>query len=220
MTCNLLSQFVKRKGSLRDLNLEIGGKIESLEAIVKSRSRDAASAPPALNSPTDKEKSAQPRTEQQTSNEPFRRLTSMESFIDINADYASNSPSEETGTAKRKISQLTMFYGGRVLTFDDYPEDRAKELVALAKNGSSQMSYGIFSSNFPQEKRCAAAREGLPPRPQATGAHKQVVIPLSSCKEKPEADTGKDVAASSKGKEPGSPLNEATGSDIPIARRF
>lgn len=32
-TCNLLSQFVKRRGSLRDLNLEIGGKIESLEAI-------------------------------------------------------------------------------------------------------------------------------------------------------------------------------------------
>lgn len=99
-----------------------------------------------------------------------------------------------------------------MLTFDDYPEDRAKDLVALAKKGSSQMSYGIFSSNFPQEKRGAAAREGLPPRPQGTGAHKHVVIPLNSCKEKPEADTGKDVASSSKGEEPGSPLNEATGS--------
>lgn len=215
-TCNLLSQFVKRKGSLRDLNLEIGGKIESLEAIMKSRSRHAASAPPVLNSPTNKEKSAQTRTEQRPSNEPFCRLASMESFIDINADYSSNKPSEETATAKRKIAQLTMFYGGRVLIFDDYPEDRAKELVALAKKGSSQMSYGIFSSNFPQEKRGAGSREELPPRPQATGAHKHVVISTNSCK---EADAGKDVASSSKAKEPGSPLNEATGSDMPIARR-
>ncbi|XP_075493652.1 jasmonate ZIM domain-containing protein 1-like [Primulina tabacum] len=218
-TCNLLSQFVKRTGSLRDLNLEIGGKIESLEAIVKSRSCHAASAPPALNSPTNKEKSAQPRTQQRPSNEHFRCLASMESFIDINADYASKSPSEETATAKRKIAQLTMFYGGRVLIFDDYPEDRAKELVALAKKGSSQMSYGIFSSNFPQEKRGAGARVGLPPRPQATGAHKNIVISSNSFREKQEADAGKDVESSSKGKEPGSTLNEDTGSDMPIARR-
>lgn len=32
-TCNLLSRYMKEKGSLRDLNLEIGGKVESLEAI-------------------------------------------------------------------------------------------------------------------------------------------------------------------------------------------
>lgn len=34
-TCNLLSRYMKEKGSLRDLNLEIGGKVESLEALGK-----------------------------------------------------------------------------------------------------------------------------------------------------------------------------------------
>lgn len=32
-TCNLLSRYMKQKGTLRDLNLEIGGKVESLEAL-------------------------------------------------------------------------------------------------------------------------------------------------------------------------------------------
>lgn len=34
-TCNLLSQYIKEKGSLKDLNLEIGGKVESLDTLGK-----------------------------------------------------------------------------------------------------------------------------------------------------------------------------------------
>lgn len=32
-TCNLLSRYIKKKGNLRNLNLEIGGQVESLESI-------------------------------------------------------------------------------------------------------------------------------------------------------------------------------------------
>lgn len=38
-TCNLLSRYIKEKGTLRDLNIEIGGKIESLEAIGKGEKK-------------------------------------------------------------------------------------------------------------------------------------------------------------------------------------
>ncbi|KZV50158.1 protein TIFY 10A [Dorcoceras hygrometricum] len=206
-TCNLLTQFVKRRGSLKDLNLEVGGKIESLEAILNSRSLRFASDQPESN-PRRKKETAQPGTEKRLSTEPFCRLASKGSSNDINVEYASNSP---------RTSQLTMFYGGRVLVFDDYPEDRARELVALAKKGRSQMSYRIFSSKFPLEKWGTGSKEGLPPRPQASGSRKHAGISSNSRKEKSEADTCD--ASSSKGSEPGSPLNRATGSDMPIARR-
>ncbi|GFP85736.1 protein tify 11a [Phtheirospermum japonicum] len=128
-TCNLLSKYIKEKGSLRTLNIEIGGKIESLEAIVKSNGSIYSSKDAAL-------------------------------------------------TGGPKASQLTIFYSGKVLVFDDYPADKAKDIVAFAKRESSQMSEGILSnSTLVREEPGPSPREGLRlPRPQASGSHKSVGI--------------------------------------------
>lgn len=37
-----------------------------------------------------------------------------------------------------KAAQLTMFYGGQVIVFDDFPADRAHELMSFASKGISQ----------------------------------------------------------------------------------
>ncbi|PIN08478.1 hypothetical protein CDL12_18939 [Handroanthus impetiginosus] len=96
---------------------------------------------------------------------------------------------EGTTTADSKTSPLTIFYSGRVLVFNDYPAEKAKELVAFAKKGSSQMSYGIWSNTLqgkpspPAPASAASAQEGLPPRPQASTSANGVGISSNTCKE-------------------------------------
>lgn len=56
--------------------------------------------------------------------------------------------------------QLTVFYGGRVLVFDNFPADKAKELMLLAGKGSSP----------PAPPPPATAADALPQRPSPATA--------------------------------------------------
>ncbi|KAL2462381.1 uncharacterized protein Fot_53618 [Forsythia ovata] len=161
-TCNLLSRYIKKKGSLRNLNLEIGGKVESLESIMR------------------------PGSSQVTP---------------INIEDASNeSSTSEEAIMEPNNAQLTMFYAGRVLVFDDYPVDKARELVQLASNVNFHMATdkdlvipdgvaqerrplhpgangslkagGILSNNFKEKMNTAGAQEWLAPEPEANGSGK------------------------------------------------
>lgn len=49
-----------------------------------------------------------------------------------------------------KRSQMTIFYGGEVLVFDDLPADKAREVMQLASNGTS--SIGSNSALTKAEK--------------------------------------------------------------------
>ncbi|KAG8380188.1 hypothetical protein BUALT_Bualt07G0167500 [Buddleja alternifolia] len=222
-TCNLLSQYIKGKGSLRDLNLEIGGKVESLEAIVKPGSTHAASASTTTNLVTNNGKSAQTSMERQPL-DPFPRLAPPDSSVVV-LDAATNtaSTSKEVTMAEPKSAQLTIFYSGKVLVFDDYPADKARKLVSFAKKDSSQMSYGIVSNTGGGSSAVAptsSARDGLPPRPQGAGSGKQPAgISSNTCKEKMNPTISEAVASSSTAQEQLSPQPEANGSDLPIARR-
>ncbi|KAK6153555.1 hypothetical protein DH2020_013194 [Rehmannia glutinosa] len=199
-TCNLLSKYIKEKGNLRDLNIEIGGKIESLEAIVKPGSSYSASASTTMDIMRNKGKSAQPSTEQPPSMAPNSSINTVED--------ASYKPT-------------------RVLVFDDYPADKAKDLVAFAKEGSSKISWGILSNTMREKPSPGGAvastsitREGLPPRPQASNSsHKAVGISSNTFKEKTNAAVGGAVASTSRAEERVSSQPEPNGSDLPIARR-
>ncbi|KAH6790058.1 hypothetical protein C2S51_005064 [Perilla frutescens var. frutescens] len=205
-TCNLLSQYIKEKGSLRDLNLEIGGKVESIEALVKPGSSLAANSSLLTNSG----KSAQ---------------SSMENPIIVGEDASNKASTSKDGTNRDpKTSQLTIFYSGKVLVFEDYPADKVRDLVHVAKKGSSQMSYGITSSAVQEKPNSAASmpstRDGLPPRPQAAGGKQPAGISSNTCKEKMNPSTSEAGASSSKAQEQFSPSPpEGNGSDLPIARR-
>ncbi|KAL2539048.1 Jasmonate Zim-domain protein [Abeliophyllum distichum] len=141
-TCNLLSRYIKKKGNLRNLNLEIGGKVESLESIMR------------------------PGSSQVTP---------------INIEDASNesSTSEEEAIMEPNNAQLTMFYAGRVLVFDDYPVDKARELVQLASNVNSHMPTGkdlVIPDCGAQERR--------PLHPGANGSVEAGGILSNTLKEK------------------------------------
>lgn len=126
-----------------------------------------------------------------------------------------NSLSKEEETRREaKAGQLTIFYLGRVLVFDDYPVDKVRELVSIAKKSSSQMSYGI-TPNTIQEKTSpptSSAREGLPPRPQPRSGKQPAGISSNTCKEKVNPTANVDVGLSSRSEELASTQSEANGS--------
>lgn len=203
-TCNLLSRYVKEKGSLRDLNLEIGGKVESLEALVKPGSSLAAPSSANSGSVTNSGKSAH---------------SSLENPIIVEEDASNRaSTSKDGSTRDPKTAQLTIFYSGKVLVFEDYPADKVRDLVHVAKKSSSQMSYGITSRAIPDKSNPVAStsspRDGLPPRPQPAASKQPVSI---SCIEKMNPSTSE--AGPSEAQEQLSPPPEGNGSDLPIARR-
>ncbi|XP_047963161.1 jasmonate ZIM domain-containing protein 1-like [Salvia hispanica] len=164
-TCNLLSRFIKEKGCLRDLNIEIAGKVESLQHIAKP-----------LITP---------------------------SLIEQQPLVAPISSIDATTSCCKQPSQLTIFYSGRVLVFDDYPSNKVEELVAFAKKESPQISCGILST-VDTSGLVSSSRDGPPPRPHQAGTshrHKAVGISSKASKEKMNCP------------------DETSGSDLPIARR-
>ncbi|CAA2984563.1 Hypothetical predicted protein [Olea europaea subsp. europaea] len=244
-TCNLLSQFIKEKGSLRDLNFEIGDRVESLESIVKAdKSQVAAST--RTKSLTNMEKPVQESTKQDTSMDPIPRRGMPGSSSNLQ-DAANKAVKRQAATMESKNAQLTIFYAGRVLVFDDYPPEKVTELAEFASKESSKEPEGISSNHHVKEKvnmGTLTAREQLPPRPdasvsrkdkrvlhnsgeeeqdllpprhEASGYHKAKGILLNSEIEK--MNTGGAVGSSYKQKEVLSPQLEASGSDLPIARR-
>ncbi|CAI9753712.1 unnamed protein product [Fraxinus pennsylvanica] len=248
-TCNLLSQFIKEKGSFRDLNFEIGDKVESLESIVKAdKSQVAGSTKTKFMNNI--EKSVQPSTEQYMSIEPVPRRSMPSSSSNLH-DASNKAATRKAATLESKNAQLTIFYAGKVLVFDDYPAEKVTELAEFASKESSKEFHGILSNRVKEKLNpsnavasTATARERLPPRPdaassrkakralpdpgkvaqerltlrpEASGSHKARGILLNSNTEK--TNNGGAVASCSRPEERISPQVEASGSDLPIARR-
>ena len=49
-------------------------------------------------------------------------------------------------TKEGKAAQLTIFYGGQVIVFDDFPADKAKELMSFASKGNPQSQNSSASA--------------------------------------------------------------------------
>ena len=53
-------------------------------------------------------------------------------------------------TKEAKGSQLTIFYGGEVIVFDDIPADKAKEIMSFASKGSISQSHSNYAYTLAQ----------------------------------------------------------------------
>lgn len=123
--CSMLSQYLKEKGSFGDLSLGMTRTIE----------------------PNGTTMNFFPAIENQTNMATPRDLKFMNLFpqqagfgssrpegeAPKMADYSLNKPA--TGEPER--AQMTIFYGGQVIVLNDFPADKAKEVMLLASQESS-----------------------------------------------------------------------------------
>ncbi|XP_061362516.1 protein TIFY 10A-like [Gastrolobium bilobum] len=131
-TCSLLSQYIKEKGSFGDLSLGMTCNTEP-----SGSPETSCQSATTMNLFPTKENNVTPKN-----------LTAMDLFSS-QAAYRPNLPAEEIPTLINssaiksvtkgpKAAQLTIFYAGQVIVFDDFPSDKANELISFAGKGISQ----------------------------------------------------------------------------------
>ncbi|XP_062148281.1 protein TIFY 10A isoform X2 [Alnus glutinosa] len=153
--CSLLSQYLKEKGSFGDLSLGMTCNIEG--NATPEMYRQTA---PTMNLFPINEKlcDASGRTEV-----ACRYLKPVDLFPQP-AGFSTSFPKEEIpqiaadssrvkscATAEPERAQMTIFYAGQVIVFNEFPADKAKEVMLLASKGTSQSlttNQQAFASNL------------------------------------------------------------------------
>ncbi|KDP33940.1 hypothetical protein JCGZ_07511 [Jatropha curcas] len=139
-TCSLLSQYLKERGSFGDLSLGMtcNGEGSGNGSTPETLHQTAAATTMNLFPMNDKQDDISSR-KMAASRTNFRSM-------DLFPQQAGFAPKEETqkkvdsraATPEPQTAQMTIFYAGKVIVFNDFPADKAKEIMQLASKGSSQ----------------------------------------------------------------------------------
>ncbi|KAM4099715.1 hypothetical protein ACB094_05G012900 [Castanea mollissima] len=139
-TCNLLSQYMKEKGSL------------SLEMTRKPEPKEIPETPVAttMDLLTNMENSGEALRQNAVapSNvQPMDFLQKLGVCPSNPTEMATNkADSRKPATMEAVTAQMTIFYRGQVLSFDDLPAEKAREIITVATKGSSSISSGFVST--------------------------------------------------------------------------
>uniref|UniRef100_A0ACD5UJQ9 Uncharacterized protein n=1 Tax=Avena sativa TaxID=4498 RepID=A0ACD5UJQ9_AVESA len=144
MACNLLSRYVRQNGAAA---AELGLGINKGEA-------DAKITLPGV-----------PEGE-----EAGRKKETMELFPQSAGLGAVQDAPAPDATREQEKQQLTIFYGGKVLVFNDFPADKAKGLMQLASKGNpvvQNVSAPATVTDSTKVQTAVPALESTLPGPQA-----------------------------------------------------
>uniref|UniRef100_A0A5B7BTY3 Protein TIFY n=1 Tax=Davidia involucrata TaxID=16924 RepID=A0A5B7BTY3_DAVIN len=155
-TCNLFSQYLKEKRSFRDMSLEFAGKLES-----KGKPEMSQLTTTRRNVLTNMEKSVEISTQQHG-----KSMDLLPQYVEIGSSTAIEDAINKA-TSSKSNAQMTIFYAGQVFVFDDFPANKAKEVMLLASTDFASGSNILpkSGSNPPQEPlqpQTQAANSDLP----------------------------------------------------------
>ncbi|KAB1209401.1 Protein TIFY 10A [Morella rubra] len=189
-TCSLLSQYLKEKGSFGDLRLGMTCSVEGNGTTEMYRQ-----TAPTMNLFPIKEKFGEVSALHAAA---AGNLQPMDLFPQP-AGFAASLSKEEvpkttadsnranmSSTADSERAQMTIFYGGQVIVFNDFPAEKAKEVMLLAGKGSSQSNtnnqHASAASNLPRNSvdsssSIANSSSIVPPNFGNKTVHEQVQPP-------------------------------------------
>ncbi|XWS12179.1 hypothetical protein CRYUN_Cryun37aG0067600 [Craigia yunnanensis] len=144
---NLLSQYLKEKRDLGDISV---GMTSKPEAKGHETSRQQAMTMKFLPNMDNSSESSRLNLVASTSN-----VKSSDFFPNIGSFGASSSKDDTTNKTdfrkqallKPKNAQLTIFFGGQVLVYNDFPADKVKEIMDLASQGCSTACSGVVADS-------------------------------------------------------------------------
>ncbi|KAM1010960.1 hypothetical protein ACFX13_047111 [Malus domestica] len=112
-TCNLLSQFLKEKRTLQVIPPTTMNLLTTMEAAASNSVDQTAQTP------------------------------SSKPSIDLLPQFTKYPEAALGDQQPGSAAQMTIFYGGQVLVFNDLQAEKAKEIMGLATTGSSKISAGF-----------------------------------------------------------------------------
>ncbi|XP_010917442.1 protein TIFY 10a [Elaeis guineensis] len=191
VTCSRLSQFLKGKGSFGDLGLEIAPRpIEQARGIIRAPTTTMKLMPGVDVSEEDHSENGAGQTAPK-SMDLFPQHTGFDSVL-APAKVESSMSSHNKEPEK---NQLTIFYAGKVLVFDNFPAEKVKDLMQMAMKESLTAQNLGFTTPSSTAARVDFSHQTSPNIASTTGS--QPVVLQNSMPKPPQANA----------------------SDMPIARR-
>jgi jasmonate ZIM domain-containing protein len=173
-----LSRYLKEKGSFGDLSLGMTCKPD-----VNNGGFAVSRQPTMMNLfPCEALVMESPAGQDIKPKKMFPRQSSVSSSSSSGAkEEAEKIKETKSVKAESQSAPLTIFYGGQVMVFDDFPAEKAKEIIDLANKGSAKsFTAEVMNNNQNLAKNQAEIASTSTPNPAKTVAQEPIQPSTSS----------------------------------------
>lgn len=143
-TCSLLSQFLKKKGSFGDLGIYRTAFEQAGSQQIGATTTTTMNLLPMIEKSSDSSSSSSVETNPNPQN-PMNLFPQELDFC--------RKKTESLKSDQPEKAQMTIFYGGQVIVFDDFPADKANEIMKLAnkQNPTNKFTYPMMNNQKPDQ---------------------------------------------------------------------